>query len=386
LLGVTLVHVLVGVGSLVAAQSTPPPAAPCDETVPQLYARLSPTVVSIGATVINPFDITHRLDRVAGSGLIIDASGLVLTNAHVVFGRPAVTVTLDDGTVLPARMVGADPLFDLAVLRIPAPSKGTLPIAKLGNSDNINVGEEVYAIGNPMGLDQTLTRGVVSAVNRLLPGASWSLTEPLIQTDAAINPGSSGGPLLNRCGEVIGITAAVVPEAQNLGFAVPSNLVSSVIPLLVTNGRVIRPWFGVQGQVVAPVLKELLRMPLVDGLLVEVVEPDSPAEKVGIEGGSFELSINGQSVLIGGDIITTIDGAAVMDPEKLAAVLDTLAVGHTVKLTVVRNGKSRDLELVLTERPLVPPDSHVRPSPPTAGPATPGARSGDTGARARLRF
>jgi putative serine protease PepD len=364
-----------------------PPSAPCEESVPQLYQRVSATVVSIGATVINPFDIAHRLDRVSGSGVIIDASGLVLTNAHVVFGRPAITVTLDDGTVLPARLAGADPLFDLAVLRIPQPTQGTLPVATLGDSDKVAVGEEVFAIGNPLGLEQTLTRGIVSAVNRLLPGASLSLTEPLLQTDAAMNPGNSGGPLLNRCGEVIGITTALLPEAQSIGFAVPSALIKAVVPLLLADGRVVRPWFGVQGQVVVPVLKELLRMPLVDGLLVEVVEPGSPAEKAGIEGGDIELSINGQPVLLGGDIITTMNGTTVTDPAKLSGVLGHLGIGDTLKLTVVRGGKPLDLEVTLAERPSIPQNSAGRLSAaPADGPWTPPARPGSGLPGRRWRF
>ena len=182
------------------AQTPPARQAACQESIPDLFTRVSPAVVSISAMSINPWAMDDRTDRVEGSGVIIGASGLVLTNSHVVFGRHVIAVTLDDGTTLPARMVGADPLFDIALLRIPKPGRGTLPVAQLGDSDRVLVGEEVYTIGNPFGLEQTLTRGIVSAVNRVLPGAAWSLTEPLIQTDAAINPGNSGGPLVNRSG------------------------------------------------------------------------------------------------------------------------------------------------------------------------------------------
>ena len=205
----------------------------------------------------------------------------MLSNSHVVFGRQVITVTLDEGTTLPAKLVGADPIFDIALLRIPTPTQGTLPVARLGDSSTLRVGQEVFAIGNPLGLDQTLTRGIVSAINRRLPGAAWSLTEPLIQTDAAINPGNSGGPLIDSCGSVVGITTTILLEAQSIGFAVPIDLVKSVIPQLLDKGRVVRPWLGVQGQFVAPALKELLRIPLVDGFLVEAVEPGSPAEQQG---------------------------------------------------------------------------------------------------------
>ena len=333
-----------------------PAGEACQETLSALYKRVSPSVVSISSTTVNPYDMDHRIEHVSGSGVIIDDSGLVLTNSHVVFSRQLLTVTLSNGISLPAQFVGADPQFDIAVIRIPRPTKGTLPVADLGNSERLLVGDDVFAIGNPLGLEQTLTRGIVSAVNRTLPGSSWSLTEPLIQTDAAINPGSSGGPLVDRCGAVIGITTANLPDAQSIGFAVPVNLIKAVIPTLLTNGRIIRPWLGVQGQFVVPVLKELLRVPLVDGFLVEVVEPGSPAEAKELHGGEFELVIGGQPLLLGGDIITKVNGAQLDDPQKLGQVLGALKVGATVNLTLVRDGKSRQVALTLTERPLLPGD------------------------------
>jgi serine protease Do len=288
----------------------------------------------------------------------------------VVFGRQLITVTLDSGVTLPAQLIGADPQSDIAVIRIPKPTTGALPAASLGNSEGLLVGDDVYAIGNPLGLEQTLTRGVVSAVNRTLPGSTWSLTEPLIQTDAAINPGSSGGPLVDRCGAVIGITTANLPSAQSIGFAVPANLIKSVIPSLLTNGRVIRPWLGVQGQFVVPVLKELLRVPLVDGFLIEVVEPGSPAESQGLHGGEFELMITGQPLLLGGDIITMANGAQLDDPQKLGLVLGTLKIGSTITLTVVRDGKPRQVAVTIAERPLLPGDIPAkRTSSAAAGPS-----------------
>ena len=343
-------------GGTAAAGQTPLPAqrpAACPDSLPALYPQVSPAVVSISAISINPYDSDHRIERVMGSGVIIDQSGLVLSNSHVVFGRQVITVTLDDGTALPAKLVGADPIFDIALLRIPVPSRGSLPTAKLGDSASLLVGEEVFAIGNPLGLEQTLTRGVVSAINRTLPGAAWSLTEPLIQTDAAINPGNSGGPLVDACATVVGLTTAVLPEAQNIGFAVPANLIKDVIPQLLDRGRVVRPWLGVQGQFVVPALKELLRVPLADGFLVEAVEPGSPAEQKGLQGGLFEITIQGQPVLLGGDIITQINGAAIDDPAKLAQTLGELKVGSVLKVTAKRDGETRTVELTLGERPVL---------------------------------
>ena len=271
-----------------------PPEAPCGESVPDIFDRVSPAVVYIAATSINPYRLSDRVTRVVGSGAIIDPAGLVLTNSHVAFGRQSIRVTLDDGRSFVADLVGADPIFDLAVLRLTELPEGRLPTATLGNSDKLRVGEEVLAIGNPLGLDQTLTRGIVSAINRILPETPFSLMEPLIQTDAPINPGNSGGPLLNRCGEVIGINTAAISEAQNIGFAVPVNLVKAVLPSLVAQGRVIRPWLGFHGQIVDDTLRDLLRLPLVTGLLVEVIEPGSPAEGAWLRGGRIELVVAGQ--------------------------------------------------------------------------------------------
>jgi serine protease Do len=172
---------------------------------------------------INPFRLQNRIRRVLGSGVILNDKGLVLTNSHVVFNVQSLTVTLDDGFSVPARLIGADPIFDVALVQIPVPETGQLPVARLGDSDKLRTGEEVVAIGNPMGLDQTMTRGIVSALNRILPETPLSLNEPMIQTDTPINPGNSGGPLVNLQGEVVGITTSILPTAQNIGFAIPIN-------------------------------------------------------------------------------------------------------------------------------------------------------------------
>jgi S1-C subfamily serine protease len=329
---------------------------PCADPIPDIYDRVSPAVVSVTSRSINPYQTAERISRVSGSGVIFDGSGLVLTNSHVVFGRQNVTVTLDDGAILPAELVGTDVLFDLAVLRIPSPRTGALPVAPLGVSERLRVGEEVLAIGNPFGLDQTLTRGVVSAINRILPNTPLSLREPLIQTDTPINPGNSGGPLLNRCGEVIGITTAIMPDAQSIGFAIPIDLVKAALPLLVANGRIIRPWLGVQGHLIGRSLRELLRIPLTDGLLIEIVEPGSPAEAAELRGGQIDLTIDGQAVLVGGDIITAVNGKSVTTPEHLAEAMRDLTVGATIRLTVFREGQTREVQCVLPERPILPGD------------------------------
>jgi S1-C subfamily serine protease len=333
-------------------------AAPkeCKEDIPALYQRVSPAVVMISGQSINPYKLQDRVSRVIGSGFIFDRKGLILTNSHVAFGRQALYVSMDDGRVVPAKLIGADPIFDIAVIEIPNPEHATLPTAILGDSDKIRIGEEVIAIGNPLGLDQTVTRGIVSGLNRILPDTPLSLTEPLIQTDAPINPGNSGGPLLNRCGEVIGINSAIIPNAQNIGFAIPSNLLKSVTTALLKDGRVIRPWIGFHGSMIGPDVRKVLNLPLTDGLLVEVVEPGSPAEAAGIRGGRIEFTLGTISLLLGGDIVTRINDAATSNPEKLAPIMRSLKVGSSVKLTLFREGEMREVEYVLPERPLLPGD------------------------------
>ncbi len=303
--------------------------------------------------------------------------GLVLTNSHVVFGRQIVTVTLDDGTALPAQVVGADPIFDIAFLRIPPPATGLLPVTRLGDSDALRVGDEVYAIGNPFGLEQTLTRGIVSAVNRVLPGAQWSLKEPLIQTDAAINPGNSGGPLVNRCGDIVGLTTAIIPDAQSIGFAVPASLIKAASADLLQNGRVIRPWVGVQGLLVSPALRDLLRAPLAEGLLVEIVEPESPAAGAGVRGGDLDVVIGGDPLLVGGDVITAINGTPVGTAKVLTVALSSLRVGERVALSLSRNGETRTLDLLVGERPTPHPDllESALESTPASGVTRPSAGS-----------
>jgi serine protease Do len=327
-----------------------------DQTVADLYERVSPAVVTITGQSINPYRLKGRVSHIVGSGFIADANGVVLTNSHVAFGQQSLTVTLDDGTILPARLLGADPIYDIAAVQIPKPAKGTLPTVPMGDSDKIRVGEDVIAIGNPLGLDQTVTRGIISGLNRILPESPLSLTEPMIQTDASINPGNSGGPLFNRRGEVIGITTEMVEGAQNIGFAIPINLVKAVLPSLLKNGRVIRPWLGFHGTLIRAELKKILNLPLVDGLLVEVIEPGGPAEAAGIRGGSLEVTLGTTSFLLGGDIVTSINDTPMNDPENLKLVMRALTVGSKVKVALYREGKVREVEYVLPERPLMPRD------------------------------
>ena len=331
-------------------------ATPCPSSIPELYDAVSPAVVSVTATAIDPREAADRVTRVAGSGVIIDSSGLIVTNSHVVFGRRAILVTLDDGTSVPARLVGTDPIFDVALLKISSPETKPLPFAVLGDSGRLRVGEEVFAIGNPFGLEQTLTRGIVSAVNRIVPGSTWSVREPMIQTDAAINHGSSGGPLVDRCGRVVGINTAILPDAQGIGFSIPIDLVRSLLPDLRDKGRVIRPWLGVQGQVLPQPVRTLFRTSPAEGLLVEVVESGSPAAGAGLRGGDLDVEVSGASYLLGGDIIAEMNGTKMGEPASAAAAIASLKIGEKSRITVVRGEETLVFQIPVVERPILPMD------------------------------
>jgi len=332
----------------------------CTESIPELFKRVSPSVVLVTALAIDPLKISRRVSTAVGSGFIISDDGLVLTNSHLVFGRQVIAVTLDDGHRTQAKLLGVDPIFDLAVLRIPVPPEGH-PKATLGDSDAIRIGEEVMAIGNPFGLEQTLTRGVVSGVNRILPESPMNLMLPLIQTDTPINPGNSGGPLLNRCGEVIGINTSIMAEAQNISFAIPINVAKNIVPELADRGRVIRPWFGISGKLIKKEVMGIINMPMANGFLVETVEPGSPAQQAGVHAGELPIMIAEMEFLLGGDIITAINDQPLDDPDRFVQLIRSFKVGEKVRLTLYRGNETRMVEFSLTERPILPGD--LRPNP-----------------------
>jgi serine protease Do len=326
-------------------------AQPCTESLTQLFERVSPAVVSIQAMKINKVKPQRRFETIVGSGVIIERDGQILTNAHVVDGAASLLVTLDSGAKAPARLLGLDAVLDVALLRVESP--GPLPTARLGDSAATRVGDEVVAIGNPIGLDQTMTRGIVSGLNRVLPGVS---DEAMIQTDAPINPGNSGGPLVDRCGHVIGINTLISEDAQSIGFAIPINAARGVLRELRDSGRVVRPWLGMQGRAVDAALGSVVRMPITAGYLVEVVFDGSPAEQAGIRGGNLAVVVQGEEYLLGGDIVTAIQGTSVRTHQDYIAKVRTLKVGQRVKITVMRDGQPRDIALTVSERPRLPSD------------------------------
>ncbi|MBI1846325.1 MAG: trypsin-like peptidase domain-containing protein [Candidatus Rokubacteria bacterium] len=323
----------------------------CNEAFTTLFERLSPAVVSIQATKINKAKPQRRFETIVGSGVVIERDGQVLTNAHVVDGAGTLTVALDSGDRVPAKVVGLDPVMDIALLKIEP--RSAQPTARLGDSSTIKVGAEVVAIGSPIGLDQTMTRGIVSGLNRILPGAP---DQPMIQTDAAINPGNSGGPLVDRCGGVIGINTYISEDAQSVGFAVPINAVKATLKELREVGRVVRPWIGIQGRPVDPRLTSMIKLPLQPGYLVEIVFDGSPADKAGIRGGTTSVALEGEEYLLGGDIITAIQGQPVRSHEEYMVRLRAFKPGQRARLTVVREGQSREVSVTVSERPRLPSD------------------------------
>jgi serine protease Do len=325
-------------------------AQPCTEPLTQLFERVSPAVVSIQAMKINKAKPQRRFETIVGSGLIIDKSE-VLTNAHVVDGAASLSVTLDSGAKVTARLLGLDAVLDIALLRLERP--GALPVAELGDSSGVKVGDDVVAIGNPLGLDQTMTRGIVSGLNRMLPGIS---DEPMIQTDAPINPGNSGGPLVDRCGRVIGINTLISEDAQSIGFAIPINAARSLLRDLREAGRVVRPWLGMQGRPIEASLGAVVRMPITPGYLVEIVYDGSPAEQAGVRGGTLAVVVQGEEYLLGGDIVTAIQGTPVRTHQDYVNKVKTLKPGQRVKVTLSRDGHSREITLTVAERPRLPSD------------------------------
>ena len=326
-------------------------AQPCVDSLASVFERVSPAVVSIQAMKINKAKPQRRFETIVGSGVIIDKDGQILTNAHVVDGAASLTVTLDSGNKTAARILGMDPVLDVALLRVD--SGAALPAARLGDSAAVKVGDEVVAIGNPIGLDQTMTRGIVSGLNRLLPGVS---DEPMIQTDAPINPGNSGGPLVDRCGVVVGINTLISEDAQSIGFAVPINAAKSILRDLREVGRVVRPWLGMQGRAVDNKLGGIVRMPVTPGYLVEVVYDGSPADRAGVRGGNLSIVVQGEEYLLGGDILTEISGTPIRSHSDYIARVKTLRVGQRVKVTLVREGQPREMTLTVSERPRLPSD------------------------------
>lgn len=324
-----------------------------------LYERVNPSVVNIEVTVASDELGTNQLfpAQGQGSGFIFDQAGHIVTNNHVVAEASELSVTFYDGTTVDAELVGRDPDSDLAVIKVEVDLESLRPVI-WGDSDQLHVGQRAVAIGNPFGLEGSLTSGIISALGRWLPTESGQFRIPeIVQTDAAINPGNSGGPLLNSQGEVIGVNTAIVPRQSGfgersflgVGFAVPSNLVQRVVPGLIETGQYEHPWIGFEGNSVTPEIAEVMKLPEAKGALVGRVISGSPADEAGLRGGTREeLGIN---TLLGGDVIIRLDDEEIGDFDDLISFLSRRSVDETVMVTIIRNGQEQQVELTLGPRP-----------------------------------
>ena len=319
----------------------------------RIYRQASPAVANI-LTKATEYDFFMEPVPVegAGSGFVIDPRGYILTNYHVVEGAQSIEVVLGDQSRHPAKYIGADQRNDVALIKID-PKGRQLATLKLGDSNSIQVGQKVLAIGNPFGFQSTLTTGVVSALGRTVQTSQTTAIEEAIQTDAAINRGNSGGPLINSHGEVIGINSAIYTPTgttAGIGFAIPINTAKNIANDLITTGRVHRAFLGVQTLSISGGLGEALDLPVQEGLLVEIATKGGPAADGGIRGGDRTVLAGMQRLYIGGDVIVAIDGQKVTNQFDMNLVLNHHRPGDTVNVTVYRGGKKMDIPVKLGER------------------------------------
>jgi S1-C subfamily serine protease len=316
-----------------------------------VYKRVLPSVVNITSTAL-VFDFFNGAvpQRGQGSGFVLDKSGHVLTNFHVVEGaNRGVEVMLSNKRRYAAKVVGTDRVHDLALLQIDAPN---LQPVVLADSSQLNVGQKVYAIGNPFGLSGTMTRGIISSI-RSIRGSEGAPIEDAIQTDAAINPGNSGGPLLNSHGEVIGINTMIASngaeQSSGIGFAIPINTAKAVLADLTRYGRVKRPSLGIISYGIGPDLASQMGLAVDSGVLIQKVVPGGAAERAGLRGGNEQAYVGNMPIMLGGDLIVAVDGQAVSDPQDINALMDKHQAGDTISVTIYRGRREMTLKLILGE-------------------------------------
>jgi S1-C subfamily serine protease len=361
-----------GTTTLVKTSPVPATAAPVADnsalSVRAIYSRAAPGVVQISSTSENegdnpsgapvPLDQSPR-DQALGSGFVIDKSGHIVTNYHVIEGAAQIEVSFSNRDTLRATIVGSDPSTDIAVLRVEASSRGLTPL-EFGDSGAVRVGDPVVAIGNPFGLARTATAGIVSAVQeRTITAPNGYPIDHVIQTDAPINPGNSGGPLLNERAQVVGVNSQIT-SAQGtsgnvgIGFAVPANTVKAVVAQLVATGKVDRAFLGISGSTVTEELARVVRLPVDSGVIVETVGEGTAAAKAGLKPGTDTTVISGESYTLGGDLIVAVGSKRVASLEQLRDVLADHKPGETVKLQLYRGSKSMTVEVTLGRQPSSP--------------------------------
>jgi putative serine protease PepD len=338
-------------------------------TINQIYRRVAPGVVQVTATQVvttpavdpffgSPFPQAQQT-KALGSGFVIDKAGHVVTNYHVVEGARAVEVSFSNNESLKARIVGSDPSTDVAVLQVDAHSRALTPLT-LGNSDGVHVGDSVVAIGNPFGLERTVTTGIVSALQRVIQAPNDYSIDHVIQTDAALNKGNSGGPLLDGRGDVIGVnsqiqTGGTVAQGNvGVGFAVPINTVKTVAAQIIRTGHAEHAFLGVTAQPVTDAAHKLFRLPSSHGLLVETVQPGSAAAKAGLRAGKEKATVAGVTYPLGGDLIDTAEGVRLYSIDQLRDAIAGKKPGDEVELGVFRGDKHLTITVKLGRQPSTP--------------------------------
>ena len=339
------------------------PASGDPMSVNEIYERAAPGVVRINATDNSTSSQTDPFGghgSALGSGFVIDKTGHIVTNYHVVRDAGEVTVSFSNQDTVRASVVGTDPSTDLAVLRVETAASALTPLP-MGNSDAVRVGDPVVAIGNPFGLDRTVTAGIVSALQRLIQAPNRFTIDHVIQTDAPINPGNSGGPLLNARGQVIGVntqietgTGTSATGNVGIGFAVPANTVKDVVAQILKTGRVHHAYLGIRGQAVTEDVADRYNLPAQEGVLVEEVTGGSAAAKAGLEGGDTEVVVAGQSYKLGGDIIIAFDGEKISSIEQLRDAISARKPGDKVTLVIYRDAAKTSVTVTLGRQPASP--------------------------------
>jgi putative serine protease PepD len=321
-----------------------------------IYKKSSPAVVNISTTTLL-FDFYYNAmpDEGSGSGVIIDPTGYILTNSHVVENSARLEVTLPDRSSYPAKLVGFDLSNDLAVIKIEPPSAKMFPYLTIGNSSNLEVGQKVIAIGNPFGFDSTMTTGIISSLGRTLKSKNGKIMQNIIQTDAAINPGNSGGPLIDTQGQLIGINTAIFSPSRasaGIGFSIPAATIKRVFPDLIKYGFVKKPYLGISSIMpVNPSLAKLFEIPEEKSLLVLQVKEGSPAQLAGLKGGNRVINVNRYRILAGGDVILSVDGNKFKDFSELISYIETKRAGDVLKISIFRDNIIKNIDVKLAEMP-----------------------------------
>ncbi len=323
-----------------------------EELITNLYQRVGPSVVHITTRIVTlSFFFGPSASEGTGSGFVWDRDGHVVTNFHVIENAESIEVKFSDDLVVPAQVIGVDPANDLAVIQVAVDPAVLRPLT-LGKADELQVGQRAIAIGNPFGLDRTLTTGVVSALGRPLQTGGDAYIFNVIQTDAAINPGNSGGPLLDSRGRIIGVNTAVRQDAQGIGFAVPVDTLERVVPVLIAEGRYPHPWLGLLGYTITPEFAAALDLPVDRGVLVAQLYREGPAREAGVRGARQEVIVGNRRVLIGGDILTAVDDRPVNDWNSLLEYLElNTRVGQQVRLDLIRDGAPLTITVTLAVQP-----------------------------------